>query len=110
MRKLSLDALARELLERASGAASSRAAQTVAGGRERVLRQTVIALARGAVLGEHANPGEATLQVLHGRVRLTAGGDSWEGRRGDLLVIPESAHELAALQDSAVLLTVATHT
>jgi len=31
-----------------------------------------------------------------------------QGRRGDLLVIPESAHDLAALQDSAVLLTVVT--
>jgi quercetin dioxygenase-like cupin family protein len=112
MRKLSLDALARELLSRAtegeaSGATSgSRAAQTVVGGHEKVLRQTVIALAKDAALAEHASPGEATLYVLRGRVTLSAGTESWEGRDGDLLVIPEAPHSLTALADSAVLLTV----
>jgi quercetin dioxygenase-like cupin family protein len=111
MRKLSLDALARELLSRAtegeaSGAASSRAAQTVVGGHEKALRQTVIALAKDAALAEHASPGEATLYVLRGRVTLSAGTESWEGRDGDLLVIPEAPHSLTALADSAVLLTV----
>jgi quercetin dioxygenase-like cupin family protein len=112
MRKLSLDALARELLSRAtegeaSGAASgSRAAQTVVGGHEKALRQTVIALAKDAALAEHVSPGEATLYVLRGRVTLSAGAESWEGRDGDLLVIPDAPHSLTAVADSAVLLTV----
>jgi quercetin dioxygenase-like cupin family protein len=42
-----------------------------------------------------------------GRVRLEAGQDSWEGRQGDLLVVPAAPHSLRALADSAVLLTVA---
>jgi quercetin dioxygenase-like cupin family protein len=113
MQKLSLDALARELLSRAtSGAASgaagdSRAAQTVVGGHEKALRQTVIALAKDAALAEHVSPGEATLYVLRGRVTLAAGADSWEGRDGDLLLIPAAPHSLTAQADSAVLLTVA---
>ena len=107
MQKLSLDALARELLKRATEAAGGRAAQTVVGGHERVLRQTVIAMIKDATLAEHANPGEASLHVLHGRVVLTAADHSWEGRDGDLIVIPDSPHSLRALQDSAVLLTVA---
>ena len=107
MQKLSLDALARELLKRATEAAGGRAAQTVVGGHERVLRQTVIAMVKDATLAEHANPGEASLHVLHGRVVLTAADQSWEGRDGDLIVIPDSPHSLRALQDSAVLLTVA---
>jgi len=112
MRKLSLDALARELLSRATegdaagGSNGSRAAQTVVGGHEKALRQTVIALAKDAALAEHASPGEATLHVLRGRVVLSAGSESWEGRDGDLLVIPEEPHSLTALADSAVLLTV----
>jgi quercetin dioxygenase-like cupin family protein len=45
--------------------------------------------------------------VLSGRVRLRAGHDSWDGRDGDLIVIPPSRHDLYALEDAAVLLTVA---
>ena len=114
MQKLSLDALARELLSRATengtpGAGGSRAAQTVVGGHEKALRQTVIALVKDASLAEHASPGEATLYVLRGRVTLSAGTDSWEGREGDLLVIPDAPHSVTALADSAVLLTVVKH-
>lgn len=112
MQKLSLDALAHELLDRAvsngtsGGAGGSRASQTVVGGHEKALRQTVIALAKHASLAEHASPGEATLYVLRGRVTLAAGTESWEGREGDLLIIPDAQHSLTALVDSAVLLTV----
>ncbi len=73
----------------------------------RSLRQTVIALAKDAALAEHGSSGEATLIVLRGRVTLTAGTESWEGREGDLLILPDAPHSLTALADSAVLLTVA---
>lgn len=46
MQKMSLQALARELVERARAGTSARAAETVVGGHERVLRQTVIGTAR----------------------------------------------------------------
>src|ERR1700741_3161868 len=98
MQKLSLDALARELLTRAVGSEKSgaadgpREAQTVFGGHEKALRQTVIALAKDAALAEHASPGEATLYVLRGRVTLTAGTQSWEGRQGDLIIAPDAPH------------------
>lgn len=106
MRKLSLDALAREQLDRARGN-SGRSAETVFGGHEQTLRQTVMAMTAGASTGDHASPGEATLQVLHGRVKLTAGDDSWEGRTGDLLIIPPTNHAVAAIEDAVILLTVA---
>jgi len=106
MQKFSLDAIAREQAKRAGAASSGRSAETVFGGHEHALRQTVIALTAGSALDEHENPGEATIQVLRGRVRLTAGQVAWEGRTGDLLVVPDARHALAAIENSAVLLTV----
>jgi len=47
------------------------------------------------------------VHVLRGRVRLTSGGESWEGRSGDLSKVPDARHSLQALEDSAILLTVA---
>ncbi|WP_110472345.1 cupin domain-containing protein [Williamsia limnetica] len=107
MMKRSLEALAREQLEKATSATSGRAAHTVYGGHEHVLRQTLIALTAGQELSEHENPGEATVQVLFGRVQLRAGPDSWEGRRGDLLIVPQLPHSLESIEDSVVLMTVA---
>jgi quercetin dioxygenase-like cupin family protein len=104
----SLTVLADRQLALAREASSGRAAVTVYGGHEHDLRQTLIALAADRVLGEHEAPGEATLQVLRGRVRLTAGDDHWQGEEGDHTAIPPVRHDLRALTDAVVLLTVAT--
>ena len=106
MEKMSLTALVRQQLLLADSAPNGRSSQTVYGGHEHVLRQTLIALRAGSHLDEHASPGEATLQVLHGRVTLVAGDDRWNGSPGDLMVIPDSRHALDAVEDSVVLLTV----
>lgn len=106
MHKFSLDAISREQQQKAAAAASGRAAETVYGGHERALRQTVIALGQGRILSEHENPGEATMLVLQGRVRLSAGSVTWEGRQGDLLVVPEARHAVEAITAAVVLLTV----
>lgn len=107
MQRISLEALARQQLELAAGAGGGHAADTVYGGREKVLRQTVIGMVQGSRLAEHANPGEATVHVLRGRVRLSSGELSWEARTGDMIFVPDAMHSLEALEDSAVLLTVA---
>jgi quercetin dioxygenase-like cupin family protein len=107
MQKQSLTALVRHHLQTALASSSGRSAATVYGGHEHVLRQTLIALKAGTSLDEHENPGEATVHVLHGRVTLVAGDDRWNGSPGDLLLVPDSRHALEAVEDSAVLLTVA---
>lgn len=112
MDSLTLTTVAEEQIATARTASSGRSAHTIHGGQDHTLRQTVLALAAGRDLAEHDSPGEATLQVLSGRVRLTAGPDSWEGASGDYLVIPPHRHSLHAIDDSAILLTVvaaATH-
>ncbi|SEM33852.1 cupin domain-containing protein [Nonomuraea pusilla] len=106
METYSLESRARGLLERAA-ASSGRAAETLVGGSGRVLRQTLLALTAGTSLAEHDNPGEATLLVVKGSVRLRSGEESWEGSAGDLLTVPGARHSLEALQDAAVLLSVA---
>ena len=99
--------MAREPLERARGTSAGRAAATVIGGHERVLRQTVIAMVKGAVLGDHENPGRGE-HPRAGRTGPDVGREhSWEGRHGDLLLVPGSSDSLEALEDAAVLLTVA---
>ena len=107
MKKLSLDAVGREQLERAQVASSGRSSSTVFGGHEQVLRHTVVALREGSSLKEHDSPGEATIMVLVGRVLLNTGNTSWEGRKGDLLIVPAERHSLEALMDSVVVLTTA---
>ena len=106
MDSTSLATLADDLLGRAREAHSGRAAHTVHGGAGHLLRQTAIALVGGHELSEHNSPGEATLHVLHGRVRLSSPSGSIDAGAGDFLTIPPERHALAALEDAVVLLTV----
>ena len=105
MQKFSIDAIARQQLNAARQSPAARAATTVVGGHEHALRQTILALLADTTLAEHDNPGEATLYVLSGRVTLTADGDNWDARTGDMLIIPSARHTVRAVEDSTVLLT-----
>ncbi|HUL98291.1 MAG TPA: cupin domain-containing protein [Mycobacterium sp.] len=106
MDSLSLTAVVDEQLARARQSNSGRSAQTIYGGHEHFLRQTVMAILAGHEMAEHNSPGEATLQVLQGEVKVSAGNDTWEGAIGDFLIIPPVRHSLEAVDDSVVLLTV----
>lgn len=109
MNTTQLAELVDEHLVEARRSSAGRSAHTIYGGQGHVLRQTVIALVAQRRLGEHDSPGEATLQVLRGRVRLHAGEETWDGEAGDHVVIPPVRHDLEALEDAAVLLTVGLH-
>lgn len=101
-----LGTVADEQLAAARDASAGRSATTLHGGRGHALRQTVLALLADRSLGEHDSPGEATLQVLRGRIRLDVGDDSVELAAGDYLQIPPARHDVAALEDSVFLLSV----
>ena len=106
MESTSLADAARAQLERARTADHGRSAHTVHGGHAHALRQTVVALRAGTTLREHESSREATLQVLAGRVRLTAGPETLDASAGELLTVSTTAHTLTAIEDSALLLTV----
>lgn len=101
-----LSALTDELLATAAAAENGRATRVfraVPGGS---LSQVLLVLRSGRELSEHSNPGEALLHVLRGRVRLTAGEETWDLGASEHLAIPPQRHSLVALEDAAVLLTV----
>ena len=84
--------------------------RTIDGGRPHLLHQSVIALGRSQRIEEHDNPGEATVQVLRGQVRVTARGDTTDVSTGQLLVVPGVRHSVTALENAVLLLTVANRT
>ena len=102
---INIEARARDLITKARAAHSGRAAQLVRGGPDTPLTQTVIALDAGASLSEHENPGEATVLVLEGQVRLIAADHEWRGARGDVINVPPTRHSLHADTVSVILLT-----
>jgi quercetin dioxygenase-like cupin family protein len=102
---VSVTAVGDEQLAVARGLNSGRAAQTIFGGHEHFLRQTVIALVGGRETSVHRSPGEATLLVLQGEIRVTAGNDTWQGAIGDFVVIPPGTHSVLAVKDAVMLLS-----
>ena len=96
--------LVEEHLAQARAASSQRSAATLTHQGE--LRQTLIALAAGAALHEHAAPRAATLHVLSGSARLTAGEESVDLPAGAMTDVPHRRHALEALADTVVVLTV----
>jgi quercetin dioxygenase-like cupin family protein len=72
------------------------------------LRVVLMALKAGARIPEHKANGRISVQVLSGHVRLNALGRAFDLLPGSLLALDERApHDLEALEESAILLTIA---
>ena len=88
----------------ATGAAQS--AKTLA--KYPSLRVVLIAIGEGGRIPEHQTAGRITIQTLVGHVRTHAAGRVFDMTAGRVLVLDQSVrHELEAIVDSAVILTIA---
>ncbi|HST72870.1 MULTISPECIES: cupin domain-containing protein [Kocuria] len=92
------------VLEKARTAGNGRCADQVV--HDGVLRQTVMGLRAGTELSEQDAPPAATLQLLHGRVRVLKRGQLAEELvPGALLSLTGSRHSVEAIEHSVFLLT-----
>jgi quercetin dioxygenase-like cupin family protein len=106
MSPIDLHSLAQTLIDEARTHHSGRQASSFHGAPGGSLTQIVLALVKGRSLSEHENPGQATLQVIVGRVTLATSERTYALDAGDFMVIPHQRHDLVAVEDSAVVLTV----
>lgn len=94
------------LRERAAGSASGRAARTLV--KQGSLRVALVALRKGAVLRAHAVAPPVSIQTLRGSARVAARDREKEVLAGGLVTLgPREVHTVEALQDCAILVTVA---
>src|SRR5690606_34684523 len=71
------------------------------------LRVVLIVLGEGGRIPEHETAGRITIQTVKGRVRTHAAGRVFDMPAGRVLALERSVrHELEALGDSAVVLTI----
>jgi quercetin dioxygenase-like cupin family protein len=110
MTTVDLRSAAAELLASLPQQPSGRAARTLASGAHAPLKQTLLALEAGHRLQDHRAPGQATIEVLIGRVRITGAAEEVALEAGHWAPIPSEVHGLAADEDSVALLTVANRT
>lgn len=92
------------LMVQAGEATSGRASRSLLHGEHQ--RVVLIALTAGNELAEHESPLAATLQVLTGRCRLTAGEQDWLLGSAEMVPIPPERHAVVAVDDCVILLTV----
>lgn len=100
-----LDRIADDLLESARAEESGRAARLLV--HDGPLRQTLMALRAGAGLAEHNSPPAASMQVLRGRVRVTAQ-EHDELAEGEIAALTHHRHGVQAQEDSVFLLSTVT--
>ncbi|WP_253895164.1 cupin domain-containing protein [Corallococcus exercitus] len=106
--ELGLD-LAREMEELRQGApfgTNGHSAKTLV--KYTDLRVVLMAFKSGARLGQHRTVGQLSIQVLEGRVRLVLEREQFELSKGGLFALGSSVpHDVEAIEESAVLLTIA---
>jgi quercetin dioxygenase-like cupin family protein len=72
------------------------------------LRLVLVALHAGKDIHEHHAPGQVTVQVIRGSIRLAVAGREYAMAAGDLLAIADSTpHDVHAIDDSTFLITIA---
>ena len=100
------DLINEQLTLAGEGETSGRSARTLHGGKDNALRQTVVVMLAGHRMDEHVSPGEATMLLLAGSVRIHTADRQIDVGEGEFVVIPRDRHSVDALEDTAFLLTV----
>jgi quercetin dioxygenase-like cupin family protein len=104
MMMFDLEPQLRELRSDDSYGRSGRLARTLA--RSGRLRLVLVALNEGVEVGTHRAESPMTIQLLEGRIGFRIAGADHELRAGQLLFFePGEAHDIRALEESALLLT-----
>jgi|SRR5690606_36316222 len=104
MMQFDLGPLVRELRSDDSYARTGRLGRTLA--RSGRLRLVLVALRAGVEIGTHHADSPMTIQVTEGRLGFTVDGRHHELRAGEVLFFgPGDAHDIRALDESALLLT-----
>lgn len=106
--KVSIAAVMREQWDRAHQSPRGHSAATIEAAPADAFRHSIVAITAGNRINEHHGLGTTTVHVLVGRVRVACATESSEASSGELLVLPQAPHSVTALEDSAVLLTIAT--
>lgn len=71
------------------------------------LRLVMVAMAEGNVIGTHQAASPMTIHVLTGSIRYRANNDEHDLKAGQVLFFgPGEAHDIQALEESALLLTI----
>lgn len=74
------------------------------------LRVVLIAMRSGTLMKQHQTINPISFQVIEGRIKFNTNTKSVTLTKGQLLTLhPEIPHDLEALEESAFLLTLATH-
>lgn len=95
-----------ELRERAESSRSGRVAKTLL--KEGPLRVTLLALGKGTALQPHQVAGPVSIQSIRGCLRVTTAAGNLDVPAGNLVALDAGvAHTAKALEDCAVLITVA---
>jgi len=72
------------------------------------IRLVLIVMRQGGRMDEHRAPGRISIQTLAGRLRLHVPGETIDLAVGQILVLdPDVAHDVEAIEESAFLLTIA---
>jgi quercetin dioxygenase-like cupin family protein len=72
------------------------------------LRVVLMAVQAGVGIPEHQTDGRLSIQILSGHVQIRASGRTFNLRAGNLLALDRGIrHDVTALEESALLLTIA---
>ncbi|NKX54921.1 cupin [Arthrobacter mobilis] len=103
-----IDLVAREHLAAAVDSPHGRSAVMVA--QDGPLRQTVIALKAGTVMGKHNAPLAGTIYVLEGSITVVSASGRTPIHENQLSLVPQERHSVEAAEDAVFLLTAVTET